>query len=136
MGYCMDCTDSEFFIPEASKEKALMAIKALAGKETIRDSSGPHFSWVNTTEFRNAKTLKEAMQAWRWSVEEDEKGDVVGIYFNGEKLGDDVILFEAIGPFVRKGSFIQLRGEDNSMWRWKFTGKTMHEVTATISWSE
>jgi hypothetical protein len=77
----------------------------------------------------------EAAAAWRWYLEEDSKGNVVGIQFNGEKLGDDNILFEALGPFVQKGSFIQMQGEDGTMWRWTFNGTDMREVTATVSWS-
>jgi hypothetical protein len=137
MGYCMNLSDSDFFIPKSKKAAALKAIKALAGKETINmGGSGPHFSWVTTSEFVEAKTLGSAVRAWRWYVDEDDKGNVTGIGFNGEKLGDDNLLFDAISPFVRKGSFIQMRGEDDHMWRWVFDGKSMHEVSPTISWSE
>lgn len=124
MGYCMELRGSNFFISAKNKEKALQAIKDLA-----KDVN----SWVNTDEFVNAKTLEEAMQAWSWHVEENDKGDVFDIYFEGEKLGDDTILLEAIAPYVKKGSYIDMTGEDSSIWRWAFDGKTMREKAATVS---
>jgi hypothetical protein len=135
MGYCMNQMAARFQISKSNAPKALAAIKALAGKETIGDSSGRHFSWVATDDFVNSNTLKEAMDAWRWSIEIDENtGDAINIYFNGEKLGDDTYLFEAIAPYVRAGSFIEMQGEDGCLWRWVFDGKTYREVSATITW--
>ena len=55
------------------------------------------------------------------------------IYFDGEKLGDDAILFEAIAPYVKKGSFIEMNGEDGCIWQWQFNGKTCIEKAATVS---
>ena len=47
MGYGMYLRESTAKIPVENQDKALEAIKALAGKETIRGFSGaPHFSGV------------------------------------------------------------------------------------------
>ena len=134
MGYCMTQRDSNFAIKAEDKEKALEAIKELAGKETIHDGSGKHFSWVETERFVNASTLKEAMDEWRWEIGEDEEGNVLDIYFSGEKLGNDEILFNAIAPYVKEGSYIEMSGEDGSLWRWSFDGKSCVEKGAQISW--
>jgi len=140
MGYCMDFRDSKFFISAKKKEKALQAIKDL--QHRVKEGGGcsyyggkedRSFSWVTTSEFVDATTLKEAITAWRWQVEEDDKGNVVEIYFEGEKLGDDAILFDAISPYVRRGSYIDMTGEDDCIWRWAFDGKTCVEKAATIS---
>ena len=134
MGYYMSLSRYEFFIPKSKKAAALKAIKALAGKETHR-YSGSHYAWVDTKDFTTAKTLEKAVKAWRWYLEVDDKtGDVVGIGFEGEKLGDDDVLFRALGPFVKKGSFIQMSGEDDCAWRWCFNGKTMVEISPTVTW--
>lgn len=140
MGYCMDVRDSKFFISVKNKEKALRAIKDL--QHRVKEGGGcsycggkedRSFSWVTTSEFVNAKTLKEAMVAWRWEVSEDTDENVNSIYFDGEKLGDDAILFEAIAPYVKKGSFIEMNGEDGCIWQWQFNGKTCIEKAATVS---
>jgi hypothetical protein len=135
MGYCMSLMEENFFIPAKLKAKALKAIKALAGSETITDAGGRHFSWVDHN-FSKKKTLMEAMDAWRWSITEDEEGNVTAINFDGEKLGDDAILFAAIGPFVLADSFIQMQGEDGSMWRYSFDGKKMHEDYPDVTWPQ
>ena len=135
MGYCMYQEDSDFFIKAKDKDGALAAIRALAGKETITDSSGRHFSWVSQG-FEKSPTFNTIMGEWRWQVSEDTNGDVVAISFEGEKIGDEETLFKAIAPFVKKGSFIEMRGEDGLMWRWIFDGKTVKEITAKIMWEE
>src|SRR5690606_21320852 len=61
-----------------------------------------------------------ALDAWRWVPEREATGDIVGLRFRGERLGDDRVLFEAIAPFVEPGSFIEMVGEDGAIWRWTF----------------
>lgn len=123
MGYCIEQRDCKFYVVD--EEAALAAIKELAGKETM----GPgHFSWVDTREFMAADTFEEAMDAWRWETNLYQKY----ILFNGEKLGDDKLLFDAIAPYVEAGSYIEMQGEDGAIWRWIFDGKTCREVTAKI----
>jgi hypothetical protein len=132
MGYCMQQRDSVFFIAKKDVPKALKAIKSLVGKERIADSSGPHFSWVDTTGFTEAKTLSDALNAWRWSVEEDADGNVVAIQFEGQKLGDDGLLFKAISPFVKKGSYIEMSGDESAIWRWVFDGRKCAEKDGKV----
>ena len=61
-----------------------------------------------------------------------ENGNIFELNFAGEKLGDDEILFQAIAPFVKKDSYIEMQGECGLIWRWSFDGKTMKEKTANI----
>lgn len=133
MGYCMDQVGSKFRIERKNFEKALLAIKALAGHESITDSSGPHFSWVNNEEYLKAETLEKAIDAWRWHAEVDgAEGDIIDISFRGEKYGDDDAFFKAIAPFVVKGSFIEMSGEEGARWRWFFDGYTVHEQSGRV----
>lgn len=139
MGYHITQRASEFKIKSENKAKALEAIKALA-TQTSRMGGGSStgerwFAWVPTEDFVKATTLPEAMGAWRWSVSEDEKtGDIIDIGFNGEKLGDDEILLEAIAPYVEPGSYIEIEGEEGALWRWLFDGVWLEEKNAKISW--
>ena len=131
MGYCMSQTGSNFFLAKENKSLALEAIKNLKGQETIKDGSGSHFSWVDTNEFMNATSLQSAMHAWRWDLEEDDEGNVVDINFVGEKSGDDYVLFDVIARYVKDGSYIQMVGEDNCIWRWVFNGNTCADISPT-----
>ena len=134
MGYCITQTESDFSIPNELKGGALAAIKNLRGRETIKDSSGYHFRWVDTDRFMAATTLVGAMAEWRYDITTDiATGDIFGIEFRGEKSGDEEYLFGAIAPFVVPDSYIQFRGEDGAIWRWIFDGQNAHEVNAVVT---
>ena len=136
MGYHMYLREASFKILACDQKAALTAIKGLAGKETIRLGSEPHFSWIETKEFLKARHLEVAMEAWRWEVIFDDTDDIVDIEFTGEKLGDDAILFAAIAPFVVDGSYIQMSGEDNYNWRWVFKDGAVKEVPGKLLFEE
>ena len=133
MGYYMSQNDSSFFIAADQTDDALQAIKDLKGRETIKDASGRHFSWVSQN-FHEASNLKDILEHWGWSPEIDDSGNVVDIQFERSKLGDEEILFAALAPFVKPGSYIEMEGEDSSHWRWWFDGKSVVEKTATLVW--
>ena len=126
MGYCIFQGKSAFFMGNETLDRALKAIQGLHGKETIKDSSGKHFYWV-ANEFYLHDNLPHMLREWRWDASMDGDGNVVGLSFSGEKSGDDLILFGAIAPFVKKGSYIEMEGEDGECWKWVFNGKTCRE---------
>lgn len=125
MGYYVSQRGCNFFIAAENKEKALQAIKDLGDK--------PMFSWVDNKSYLEADTLAKAMNAWRWSIDEEDD-NVVNICFDGEKLGDDEVLFQTIAPFVKADSYIEMDGEEGCLWRWVFDGKRCQEVTPQIIW--
>jgi hypothetical protein len=140
----MEQRASSFTIKAANKEPALNAIKQLAtqknkmsggswsgGKELSRN-----FSWVATEDFVDAKTLVEAFEAWRWSAEENKEGDICRLTFEGQKLGDDPVLLGAIAEFVEDGSYLEMIGEDGSLWRWAFEKGGFSEYSGIVSWSK
>ncbi len=144
MGYCVELLDSKF---EIKAEKARAALKAIKALDPARDtgsggSSGGSFNfktevwfaWVITEEYKKARNLAEAFEAWRWGLSVNYNGDWSDIAFNGEKYGDDDIFFDAIAPYVTPGSYIEMLGEDGARWRWVFDGKTCKQVHATVSW--
>lgn len=144
MGYCMDNRGGVFFISKENVPRALQAIKNLA-TQTHRGGGGSygpgkkvvkHFSWVETNEITNAKNIEEVFEAWSWTAEVDRKGNVTDIYFNSEKIGDEAILFEAIAPYVKDGSYIEMSGEDSAIWRWAFKDKEMYEESAVLDWDD
>jgi len=132
MGYYMTLESSKFRIDVKNHRRAFKAIKALAGSETC----GDHFSWVDTTGFKKAKTLAAALEAWRWDVEMDGDYNIVGINFGGEKLGDDEILFRTVAPFVESGSYIEMRGEDGCLWRWRFDDGGFRTQDSKLVWED
>jgi hypothetical protein len=134
--------EAVFFIAEKDKAAALKAVKALAN-DTSKMSGGRYeggqkkqawYSWADTNTFANAKTLEDAMSEWRYCPETDEDGNISNIYFEGEKIGDEAALFKALAPFVKSGSYIQMHGEDGSIWRWCFDDGKFDEKSARMVW--
>ncbi len=137
MGYCIRASVKAFHVKESNKRPALKAVRALHGKESVKDSSGSHFSWVDTNSFLKAGTLEDMLREWRWNPTTDpETGDITKLEFTGEKMGDDKLLFTALAPFVEPGGEILFRGEDGDAWKYKFDGKNMKEVTARLQWED
>lgn len=128
MGYYINQSHTEFFMEAEAKPYAAKAIKSLIGNETC----GDHFSWVN--DFEHMNTLEEILTEWRWDTKIDEYGNITNLYFSGEKLGDDELLFQTIGPFVKEDSFIEMHGEEGAIWRWVFENGNCIEKSPTITW--
>jgi hypothetical protein len=128
MGYCISQNESKFRIKAADKGLALRAIKSLVAEKKR------FFRWIDTTAIQDSRNLVDAMSEWRWDIEEDTDGNIDGIAFRGEKSGDDLTLFKAIAPFVERGSYIEMRGEDGAQWRWIFNDNTCTEKTAKVVW--
>jgi hypothetical protein len=146
MGYYMDQRGSEFRIKRENFAAALAVLVELAGDQHKEQMGGwscsqggkcveKHYAWVNMDKLKNAKSIEEAMSAWRWQVDiEEGSGDIEYIMFNGEKLGDDTIMLEAIAPFVEDDSYIEMSGEEGAIWRWTFDNGKFDEKGGTVLW--
>jgi hypothetical protein len=153
MGYYMDQMDQKFFVAAEHIPAMVKAIHALASRHELMGGASyqngeivsRHYSWVNN-DFVDCYDVKELFRKWRWSIELKNE-NIVSIFFEGDKMGDDEVLLRAIAPYVEAGSYIEMRGEDYStytflgsaglyqhMWRWCFDGKTMVEKYPTITW--
>jgi len=139
MGYCMGTEDVKFYIDRKHFAACMEALRAtvkatdkMGGFGSSGGKTTRHFAWVDMS-FPDKKTLPLMLERWRWSLELDDSGNAIGICFKGEKLGDDEFLFQTLAPFVKRGSYIDMRGEDGALWRWKFDGKTMKEQTGKVT---
>ena len=133
MGYYINQRDSYFRMNKKNFAKALKAIKALANYKGDM-ICGDHFSWVDPA-FVDSPDIKDALKMWRWDAEFDKDGNIEGIRFSGEKYGgDEVIMLNAIAPYVETGSYIEMQGEQGEIWRWVFDKDSCKEVNATIVW--
>ena len=129
MGYCMNLCECDFFIEAKNKKKALKGLKELAKKEK-------NLSWVCNDVIIESMDLEEALEEIRFEAELDEKKNVVGLDFTGEKLGQETKIFNAMAQFVKAGSYIQMYGEDGDKWRWVFDGKECKWVNPILTWPE
>jgi hypothetical protein len=116
MGYSMDLYSCSFFIPKEYLGLALKAVQSLnmyGGKES---------------------DLVKVFSEWGWEAEESTDGDICNLYFVGEKFRDDDLLFEALAPYVKAGSWVAMIGEDHNFWRWYFDGERCTEQSGEIVW--
>lgn len=143
MGYHMSLMEDSFFIPHELFCYCMAALRDIAKRPELMSGSSwkagdvvsKHFSWVDMT-YVNRKTLGEMIKCWRWEAQYDDEGNINGIYFSGEKYGDDEQLFRALAPHVKSGSYIQMQGEDGAIWRWAFKDGEVREKQATVSFEE
>jgi len=130
MGYSMCQRKSDFKIKKENKEAAVKALKAMKHE----------YAWVDSNWNRH-DTIQALIKEWGWSlkmeitktIEDGDEitrtGDVIGISFNSEKLGDENSLFDALAPYVEVGSYIEMVGEGGEKWRWTFDGSTHYGTT-------
>lgn len=131
MGYCMHLGDSRFRLANARKMAAFAALNTLA-RRAGQQRHG-HFAWVETKTLERASCVEDHLREWRWRPVLNDQGDIAGLHFEGEKLGDDKQLLDALAPFVDAGSFLVMHGEDGAVWRWYFDGSTCVEQAASMS---
>ena len=136
MGYYMSQVDADFFIAKENFPEVIKAIHQMDFDGSwVRVPNGWHQREALTrSNFRDTTDLEEIFNCWRWEIFFDEDDNVMDISFRGEKLGDDELLFRAIAPYVRKGSFIQMNGEGTDQWRWVFNGVSCYEQHPTVIW--
>ena len=133
MGYSVHQSRSVFRIKRENIPAALKAIQTMVAP----DPDTGHvlkYSWVSA-EFYKKSSLTDILSAWRWGdVECDVNGDIRDICFQGEKLGDDKVLFFHLAPYVEHGSYIEMIGEDDDRWRWVFWRGELREEYPRIIW--
>lgn len=129
MGYCMTQVDGSFRMKRENQDAAFKAVK--------EQMSGKEYHWQGKGWMSGARDIQAVMDAWIYEAEtDDETGDITDLHFSGEKLGDELEFFKVIAPFVEKGSFLEMQGEDGSLWRWMFDGTTCKEVYARVEWDD
>lgn len=128
MGYSFRIVESSFSVKRENEE---LAVKALADSA----AAAPR---VFQNDIRRAKdNLQMALMAIGWEPEVDgDSNEISGkIYSLWEKIsGNELIIFDAIAPYVESGSYIYICGEDGEIWRWYFNGKNCVEQKAKITW--
>lgn len=124
MGYCIELKECKFLIKKDNKAWALNLLK-----EYITKTKRWNLTRISPSDVLVAETFETALYACRWECILNKEGDIISLYFNGEKLGDEEEMFKAISPAVENNSYIEIKGEENLIWRWVFEkGKCKEET--------
>jgi hypothetical protein len=146
MGYCVEIELHDVIILKAKKEAALKGLNAMwdqSGKPAHNCSGGSYasggkvdswYGWTENPPTGGFPTLEKLFDAWRYQGTEDKEGNFVIDSFNGEKWGDDDILYKAMAPYIKSGAKIFCTGEDHERWMYLFKKGTMTSKTAKVVW--
>lgn len=122
MSYTIHQTNSAFYISEENLTPAFTALKALCEDR----------NWYNG--LRKIRHLEDAVGRFGWNMEFDDDGNISDIKLLRDYAENEQAMFSALAPYVKAGSFIQMSGEENEIWRWVFDGATCVMKKPTISW--
>ena len=79
--------------------------------------------------------VMKKMENYGYSVELDDDGNIIDVQFPRNRLASgEKEMFQAIAPYVKDGSFLEMFGEDGTRWRQVFKNGTCKEVTAQTIW--
>lgn len=92
-----------------SKENMIKAFPAL--KSFLLDKD--EFIRVEKIEIENATCFEELINAMRWDLKIDSKGNAISIYNHGLNVADEELLFNLIEDFVEDDSFVEYEREGN-----------------------
>lgn len=122
MSYYIIQQETQFFMDKSDLGAALQALLIVAS----------NYKWFDTAD---ACSLENVVDQFGWYLEFDDDGNVNYIEFFLEYVGEEKRLFDTIAPYVRPGSYIQMIGEDNGMWRWFFDGTRCIKQKPTFIWN-
>lgn len=124
MSTSMYLCGADFELPQKHFEAALQAVK----KADI-------FPYAKR-DLESAQTLEKALEEWGWSVVINERtGNIIDISFEGENYHNEDELFEALGPYVKAGSFIEVNIQGD-YYRYFFDGRQCHDQVGEIVYPE
>jgi hypothetical protein len=129
MGYYISLHEQEFRIEASKKEAALAALK----EHTKATEHG--YSWVSRSDVLNSNTIEESLSLFGWDPRVNYVGDIVSLDYYHSKIGSEETLFGLLAPFVVKGSYLQIQGEEGDLWRWFFDGYELAEIIPIITWN-
>ncbi|MFI6834042.1 hypothetical protein ACIBG5_43515 [Kribbella sp. NPDC050241] len=72
---------------------------------------------------RGITDLGDILRAFRFEPMLEPDGELYGVEFVGENIGDDLHLWTALAPFVEPGGEMIWLGEDDALSRWYFDGE-------------
>ena len=128
---------------QAARAIASLGAKLGSASATTRVGGGlvvsqRRYAYVSASETVAAENIGETFRAWGWELEFDESGNACGLLGpDGDKLGDEDVLFRAVAPFVEDGSYIQMMEEtDCSVWRWVFQDGKCEKVCGCLVFTD
>jgi hypothetical protein len=127
--------NQQFFISKEHITACLDAVMKSSG-----DYETPTKAAKNIKHFEFLPPLQKLLElteaTYGFDFVPDEDGNITKVDFNWEKLRNAKALWDAIAPYVKEGSLIEMKGEDGAIWRYVFKSLTCKKVYPKIVWEE
>ena len=142
MGYYINLTDSTFLIPAENLDSAYKALCDLNERDDLKHGgrygggkgrTQVWFSWMDPDYPSVCPDAESIFNALGFETSLTDDG-ALSLDFYDSKAGDEDKFLDAVAPFVEPGSYLSWRGEDGSIWRDIFDGKTRENQYAEITW--
>lgn len=128
MSYYCTMRDSYFYI---SKEDISKAVNAILESDFADTLQNPISQNANEKE-----VFEQYLEDNGYEAEFSPKGDIDGILFHSGKLNDDTSFFNTFAKYVAAGSYLEMVGESNDIWRMYFDGEECKEISPVIEWPD
>jgi len=128
MSYRQYILENKFMLHRESQTKAFDAI--IKEIQLVRS--------VNSRAWRDGlpklETIREAFELFGFDAIENEIHDICDLdILSDSQDAHQMLLFEAIAPFVEPGSYITMMGDDQHLWQWFFdNGEIYTREVATV----
>lgn len=129
MGYIIKQIGGFFTIHKENQDKALKALQDEI-KKMMHD--GTLLSFLNPKRILQATHLANALKEMHYQCEWNVCGDLIDLYFLGQKIGCEHRLFAVLAPFVESESYLSYEGEDGERWTYWFYNGTVLLTTSFV----
>jgi len=85
-------------------------------------------------EASQAETVAQILIESGYETDADESGNITGFTSDGSAIRGDEELYQALAPYMRSGSFLELCDEMGNIWRWVFNNGNCGIVYAVVLW--
>ena len=147
MGYYVDTAEREITINKEQFDNCYKAMCKLNDNDNVKRGGGWNstgitsddprpkelnyhpakwFSWMDANYPAKCKTFVEILEELGFAdlLFDEKNGDLIALVYDS-KTGNEYEFFDVIAPFVKKGSYINWIGEDNSQYQWYFDGEKL-----------
>jgi len=114
-----------FMIKRQNSQKVRTQMLRLSKRaNAVMGKNDPHRRWLQTDILTSMQCLKDVFSMWDCIVNENEKGDIIGLTINADARWDDLeLLFSTIARHVENASVVTMEiGDVSNVRIWEFNG--------------
>lgn len=92
---------------------------------TTRYNPNVWFSWMDYNYPETCSDMIAILVALGFDYRLDDDGNLVDLFYDNNKMGNEDYFLACFAGYIKPGSYITYKGEDDVYWRYFFTDKAM-----------